>query len=659
MSSQSWKPLLCCALLACGWLSQATLAAEDPLAGQRKIFQRAYADALAGADGASSDDSERLRDYPLYPYVQAARIQRALRRPAADFADLDRRAEVFLNRFTREPVTREVRRAWLSSLAQRRDWERFLANYQEGSADETLRCQSFTARIELQRTAELIPEVAKQWLTPRAVPACEPAFDWLRSQDALPAELVERRARMALAKGNVDFARQMTLLLPGERAAPLNRWASLLESPERTIDTLIAKPMEAVESEALLAGFKRLARQDRDSALTRYDALRAARGWSAAAASPYALALAMGLAWDRRSEALLYFSQVLPADLDEEALEWQTRAALWAGDWSLATRTIASMSEQTRQSARWRYWNARAAEQLQDSKLARQLYESVLVDDNYYSAMAAARLGRPVVPHVKKLKVESVKLQEIERLPAMVRARELFRCKLRSQALSEWNFVFATLSEAARTQAIHLSSRWGWHDQAIAVAAQRGVFKDYPLLYPRPYRSAVRRAAKATGLESELIYGVMRQESLYRADAISPAGARGLLQLLPETAQRMARSLKKPKPRPDDLFKPEVNIVLGASQLRALTERFDGNRMMALAGYNAGPNAARRWRPDKQIDSDIWVENIPYNETRGYVQRVLWHSIVFAWLRTGTGQKTDTWIARIAPPEGAALLSQR
>jgi soluble lytic murein transglycosylase len=233
----------------------------------------------------------------------------------------------------------------------------------------------------------------------------------------------------------------------------------------------------------------------------------------------------------------------------------------------------------------------------------------------------------------------------------------LFFCKLRPQALSEWNSGFASLPDASRNQAIVLSSRWGWHDQAISVAAQRGVFNDYQLLYPRPYRSVVRNAAKQTGLETEFIYGVMRQESLYRSDAISPAGARGLLQLLPETARRIARSIKKPKPQPEDLFKPEVNIILGASQLRLLTDKFNGMRMMALAGYNAGPNAARRWQPDRPIDSDIWVENIPYNETRGYVQRVLWHSVVFAWLRTGTGQKTDTWIARVEPQEDS-LLSQ-
>jgi soluble lytic murein transglycosylase len=131
---------------------------------------------------------------------------------------------------------------------------------------------------------------------------------------------------------------------------------------------------------------------------------------------------------------------------------------------------------------------------------------------------------------------------------------------------------------------------------------------------------------------------------------MSSAGARGLLQLLPETARQTARAWKQPRPSADALFEPRVNVPLGAGQLRLLMDRFGGQTPVALAGYNAGPNAAARWLPTAAIESDIWIENIPYNETRSYVQRVLWHSLVFAWLRTGTAQRTDSWVTRIGPP---------
>jgi soluble lytic murein transglycosylase len=316
------------------------------------------------------------------------------------------------------------------------------------------------------------------------------------------------------------------------------------------------------------------------------------------------------------------------------------------------------MSDTNRQTARWRYWAARAAEQNQELTLARQLYNSVLIDDNYYAAMAAARLDVTVHPHPEKLVRDQTLLTEIQQLPALVRARELLLCNLRPQADIEWQYGFSTLSEEARNQAIHLASAWGWHDQAVATASQRRVFNDYHLLYPRPYDKEVSAGAKLAKLQPELIYGVLRQESLYRANAISSAGARGLLQLLPETARRTAQSLGRPKPSVDDLYVPSINVQLGAAQLRRLIDRFGGQTAVALAGYNAGPNAARRWLPSQSIDPDIWVENIPYNETRGYVQRVLWHSVVFAWLRSGEPQRTESWLARIAPAPQSVVLSR-
>jgi soluble lytic murein transglycosylase len=185
----------------------------------------------------------------------------------------------------------------------------------------------------------------------------------------------------------------------------------------------------------------------------------------------------------------------------------------------------------------------------------------------------------------------------------------------------------------------------------VATATQLRVFNDYALLYPQPYDREVRSAAKLTDIDPDLIYGVMRQESLYRADAVSSAGAYGLLQLIPATARSTAQRWKRPRPSPGDLLTPSVSVTLGAGQLRMLLDRFGGQTAVALAGYNAGPNAAARWLPAESIDPDIWIENIPYNETRSYVQRVLWHSIVFAWLRSGDGQRTDGWLARIGSPE--------
>lgn len=630
----------------------------DSLAAGRAAFKHAYAQ-VDEREGAQPPDSDTLRAYPLYPYLQAARIRRALSAGEEVGASIDQRAQTFTTHYENEPVGRVLREVWLTSLGERAEWAAFLGAYRADVADDVLRCFYFTARIALERTDGLAEEIASQWLTPRSVPDCEQPFDWLRAQGALSPDLIERRARLALEDNNPSFARQIAAMLPTERSAPLMQWVSLLTRTERELDALLAAPDKGVLPEALLAGWTRLARTNRDAAMLRYDRLILSRRMSKEEASPYALALALALAWDRRPESLEYFARVVPANFDDYALEWQARAALWAGNWELATKSIGAMSTETRTQARWRYWSARAAEQTGDGALARQIYESVLPDDNFYSLMAAARLDRPVAPHPQTLVRDPTQVEQVAALPELVRARELVLCDMRDLASAEWRQGVERAPEDLRSQTVHLASRWGWYDQAIATAAQMRVFYDYELLYPLPYEREVRSAAKLSGLPKDLIYSVMRQESLYRADAISSAGARGLLQMLPETARRTARRWKRPRPAADDLFNPEVNVPLGAAHLRTLVDRFAGQTIVALAGYNAGPNAAARWLPPHSLDPDIWIENIPYNETRNYVQRILWHNAVFGWRRTGEPQKADAWLALVSPPGEAAVLGQR
>jgi len=630
--------------------------AQEEFAHAREQFIQAYARIDSG--GTASPDSDALRSYTLYPYLQAARLRRDLDIAIAPEEPADLAAAAFLTAHGREPVSREVRSAWLTSLASRRQWATFVQQYREPSADDELRCQYFIARIELSQTEGLAAEIAKQWLSPQSLPSCEVPFAWLRTQGGLSVALIEQRVRLALDKGNTAFARQIIAFLPPERTEPLLQWATFIDNP-RAIDTLIADPERAVEPEVQLATWRRLTRVDRDGALARYDRLVTARRLNETQASPYALALALSLAWDRRPEALDYFKRVQNSDFDDVGREWQARAALWAKDWTLVSKSIASMPGAQRETARWRYWSARAAEHMQDSTLARRLYESVMIDDNYYSAMSAARLDRTVVPHPQQVAVDKDLLREIEHLPALLRARELFWSNLRPLAQIEWINGYESLSEGAKVQAIHLARNWGWYDQAVSTASQLKLFNDYGLLYPQPYDREVRSAAALTQLPEVLIYGVLRQESLYRADAVSSAGARGLLQLLPETARRTAQQWKRPTPSAEQLLDPSVNVPLGAAQLRMLMDKFGGQTAVALAGYNAGPSAARRWLPAESIDSDIWIENIPYNETRAYVQRILWHSIVFGWLRTGEAQRTESWIARISSSNDAAVLGLR
>lgn len=629
----------------------AVVAQSDEFGTVRQEFIKARAEASMGINTIEDGDSRALRRYVLYPYLTAARIERRLVDATEAGDEADALARRFLAQHESEPVAFDFRRRWLTSLARRADWEQFLAIYQRETSSLTLECQYLRARIAIGQTDGLADLLVDRWLTPNRLPTeCEPAFQWARDEGILDAEVIEQRVRMLLENGQAAFARVIARRLPDERAAPLLQWARLLQNPIAELDRLIAAPQTKLAPDALIGGWARFAIANPEAALERFSLVQSTLGRAIADADRLTLDLAFGLAWDRRAAAAIeFFGRVDSADLDDYALGWLSRAGLWDGDWQLAEQAIAAMTPAGRQQAVWRYWTARSLQAQDREDEARPLFESVIGDDNYYSAMAGAHIGRRIEPHVVPLRLDDNLADRLATSPPFVRARELFLAGLRTEATREWQEATAGLDESARRQSVRLAADWGWYDVAVATATRQEIFNDYELLYPRPFNPEVEAAAELTGLTQPLIYGMLRQESLFREDAVSSAGAIGLAQLRLDTARGTAGRWQLPQPERADLFDPGTNIRLGAAELRTLLGYFGDQLPVALAAYNAGPNAAARWLPSKEMAPDIWVENIPYNETRAYVRRVLWHSLVFDWLESARPQDTAAWLAPVQP----------
>jgi soluble lytic murein transglycosylase len=647
MRSGLLRPL---ALLLLALGGAAVRAEDDPLAAERAEFQRAYA---AIDTEAAVNDSPTLSAYPLYPYLQSARLAHALLR-RAEAPTVDKEVAAFLAAHDAQPVSRDLRRIWLTNLAERQQWSTFVREYHPDEASDWLQCHALHAQLALNRTKKLAPEVIERWLSPHASPAtCDAAFDWLRQTHQLTSALIEKRAQLALEAGDLAFARELSRQLPAARGKIVMNEAAWVEHPGLGIDTFIARPEQSMSSSLMLSIWTRLTRKDADGARQRYDALIRAQRLDATQASPYARALALGLAWDRMPEARSYFAKIAVADRDDAVTEWSTRAALWAGDWPSVASGITAMTGDLRQQQRWQYFAVRADEQLHRGD-AHMRYLALANDNGYYPALAAARAGISYSPHPQPLLFDETRIAPLSQRENFVRAHVLLLCGLRADASHEWQTGLEPLDADSRQQAIALAYRWGWYDQEVTTATRNNVFEDYSLLYPRPYNAEVNAAGVATGVGADLIYAIMRQESLYRADAVSHAGALGLLQLVPETARMSARRLQRPAPTREQLFDPAVNLSLGAEELRNLLDNFSGQQALAIAAYNAGPTAVNRWLPAQPHEADIWIENIPFNETRSYVQRVLWHSLVFGWLDSGQPQATKSWLQPVSLPTRVA-----
>ncbi|HWU67780.1 MAG TPA: transglycosylase SLT domain-containing protein [Stenotrophobium sp.] len=624
-------------------------AADGPdMAAVRTQFRDALTRAAAGETAQA--DPESLRTYVLYPYLLAARQQRQLQ--AAPGNATDASVQAFLLQYPALPVARDLRQAWLHSLAQREAWPEFLKAYSADASDADLRCIQLLARIKTGPDANLRDDALKIWMTGQTLPpTCIPAFDWIAQQGWLTPELREQRAQLAVDAGNAELTEFLAQSLPAAIATPLMRLAALQRAPRDELNRLLKHPHEAVQPKALLAAFTRVARSDPDAALKLYRPLLRSRHLQGDDAVPFTAALAVGLSLSRRPEALRYFRQVPDRLADDSVFEWRARAALWDGQWRLARSWIAHMPKSLRTQDRWIYWYARALDKHKAGRAqAKKLFTALSQGNGLFAPLAAWRLRQDYQPHPELVAADDSVWTTLQANGAIIRARELHRVDQDDWAAAEWRQALSGQPRELRLQAGLMAASWNWPTQAIATLAGAASFNDFDVTYPLPFNEPVNTAAALTGLSPAWIYAVLRQESLYNPEARSRSNALGLLQLLLPTARAVAARWKQPIPTAEDLFKPEVNIPLGAAYLSELRKRFEGRYILALGAYNAGPGAVARWLPDKPQEADIWIENIPYNETRGYIQRILWHVSVFAWRETGKPQSLADLMQPVAGP---------
>ena len=576
-------------------------------------------------------DTPALKSYVIYDYLSAARLRRDLAAHADETQDAA--IDAFLQPRGTQPVTHALRHDWLVSLAQRRRWDLFLAR----SADVTdplLICDRLQGRLSTGDTAGLADAALVRWQLPQRQPSeCSPVFAWLKTQDVITPELAEARTRAALAADNARLAREFAADVPVARAAPLLNWSDLLEGPKSALTVLATHPNLPADPEALAAGFDKLARSDSQAGFDLLPRLLARPDMTAALSAKLRRSAALSAAYDRSPRALSAFDDLAPNELDPLAQEWRARAALWNGEFAKASVWIEQMPPSLSRLPRWRYWHARAVAATAGEAAAAPLFAEIANLRDYYGYLAADRLHQPYHLNVHPTADDAPTRAALANNPGMLRAHALFDCDMTDEASGEWTAVLATADAALKIQAARLAAGWGWYAQSIATLAQSGDFDDVVLRYPRPYLDAVQDAAKRGQLPPDWILAVMRQESLYRKDAVSRADARGVMQMLPGTAVAVARRWHLPPPNREALFDPTVALPLGAVYLRELLDHYHEQLAVTFAAYNAGPNAVARWIPLRAMDADIWIENIPFNETRGYVQHIFEHIVAFATVR--------------------------
>lgn len=592
-------------------------------------------------------DSPALEQYAIHDYLVAARLRRDLAAGADD--NLDAAIDAFLHAHAGQPVTHGLHRDWLASLAQRGRWDWFLPRAAD-VADPLLICDRLEGRLSTNDTQGLGAAALARWLVPQKAPAeCADVFAWLRQQGLLTAALAENRTRAALSADAPRLAREFAADVPVDRRAALLQWSDLLDSPRSALTVLATHPSLTVEPEALASGFEKLARTEPGNALDLLPRLMARDGLTPELKDRLRRAGALGAAYDRDPRAIAAFEDLPSAAADAQVQEWRVRAALWNGDFARALAWIEQMPPTLATQPRWRYWHARAVAATSSDAAAAPLFSEIAGLRDYYGYLAADRIAQPYNLNVHPSPLDASTQTTLSTMAAMIRAHELFDCDMIDEAGSEWNAALDGADNALKVQAALLASSWGWFAQSITTLAQTGEFDDVTLRYPRPFLDAVSRAGKLAQLPQDWILAVMRQESLFRKDAVSRADARGVMQMVPSTASAVARRWHLASPGRDGLFDPSIAVPLGAAYLRELLDRYGEQLTLSLAAYDAGPAAVARWVPRKPMDADVWIENIPYNETRGYVQHIAEHIVAFASVRGAQAPRLQVLLSDVEP----------
>lgn len=591
---------------------------SNTLEQQRSDFLQAEQAVTQGNEAGFLQLSTGLLDYPLYPYLQYQWLSNHL--PDTD------KITVFLASYKDSRYAQLLRTKWLDYLAGQQRWNQFLQNYQP-SDNTALACQFQWANYQAGAATQALNEAKSLWTTGESLPSeCDALLSALLASPVMTAELIWQRFELALKKDDAALATHIQRLMSKVDQSVADVWLQVHKNPALIQNSSFWQP---AMGRLFAHGVLRMAKSNLDGALTLWDNNKTAVNPDYEAAQQVERGLALALARNRDFRAYERFNYVLNAD--EEVREWKIRAALLEQNWQHVSSALAGLTATEQQLPKWQYWQARALAETGATVNAQMLFNKLALDRSFYGFLAADIVNQPYQATDKPVLLTGNELTALGDEADFKVAQELNFLHRDLEAKRQWSFATKKLSKERLLIAAKLAQSWQWDQIAIITLVQADYWDDLALRFPVTYTSQVHSNANLQQLDPALVFGLMRQESMLDKNAESPVGARGLMQIMPETGRQIARKLNEPLQSASSLFEPETNIKYGTFYYKQMLNRFNGNFALAAAAYNAGPNRVDKWLPSGQwMPADIWIETIPFKETRKYVTSVLSYAMIYS-----------------------------
>lgn len=589
----------------------------------------------------------------LMPYVRYWHLSSLLAQSdALDNLATLAAASAFLDDMAGSQLAERLRSDWLRQLAGAERWTEIQRLYAElRNPDQAMRCLQWQARLNLGDDSAG-EEIRARWSAlDRAPAACTAAFESALGRGLLDEEALWQRARRQVDTRQPENAFASWRWLPPAQAPAAQDAEQAVRSPAAWLDRLPANfATRRSQRELAIAALTRLARADARVAFTRLLSLQ--DRFSHDERAHVHAVIAMHAAIDHFPEALDFYRATRSERLTPLQRAWRVRAALRAGNWAEVEHSIKAMPASQAEEPEWIYWLARALAARGDHAGAAQLHARIAADNHFYGLLAAEALGRRFAPPPAPPLLPAAKLDEAERDPSVQRALALFRLDLRTEGVREWVWALRDRDEQFRLAAAHIALRHDLYDRAINSAELANARSHFDLRFLTPYREFIEPEVRAQGLDLSWIYGLMRQESRFAVPARSSAGAQGLMQVMPATGKWVANKIGLRGYHPRQLAEPQTNVLLGTSYMRLILDDLDRHPVLASAAYNAGPGRAQRWRDQRTLEGAIYIETIPFDETRDYVKKVLANTTIYAAILEGRSQSLMGRLGSISPRPG-------
>ncbi len=618
---------------------------DDTLSAADQTFIQLREAARKNDPVRASQLAQMIPDYPAPSYLEYFQLKPQLF-DTNGMARIDAPDETilsFLRRYAGEAIADRLRNDYLLVLGARHDWGRFDAQYKQFVLDDDMQVKCYALESEAMR-GENVAATARELLTePKNYGnACVDLIGALWNKQQFSSDDVWQQIRSAYEQNYATLGGKIADVASMRTAG----FEQAVSAPPLYLARGVGK--DATAHQLALLAITRMARNDPQLAASSFTALaptlppgEQAAGWGT---------IGYQGALKRLPQAAQWYRLATNTPLSTASYEWRTRSALLAGDWPMVRWTIEQMPTALLNQPAWIYWHARALQQSGDSARANQEFTQIAGQYHFYGQLAAEELGqKTTIP--PRTTVSNSEINSMEKVPGFALAQRFYALNLRLEGNREWNWPLRGMNDRQLLAAAAYGKKIGLLDRAVNTADRTKNLHDFALRYPAPYQNIVERYAQGNGLDIEWAYGLIRQESRFITNARSVAGAGGLMQLMPATAQHVAKKLGLGTISRTRMHNIDTNIQLGTWYLSDIYQKFDNSAVLATAGYNAGPNRPRQWRQvlTQPIEGAIFAETIPFNETRDYVKNVLSNTTYYAALFEGQPQSLKARLGYVTP----------